>query len=90
MEQKKTELLIEMANKKMMKEIGQLRLQLQQLNQDVHALKTLTNAPQQIQAPQQEVQQKIEPKTETTAESRSGNYTSDDVSIEKIFYFGKK
>jgi len=51
-------------------------------------------APQQEPAPEPQqpepVQQTIEPKEEKTESPRSGGYSPNDVSIEKIFYYGQK
>lgn len=41
-------------------------------------------------APQPELRQPEKPKDTTNGSPRSGNYTSEDVSVDKVFYFGNK
>lgn len=89
--EKKFQLLIELNNKKFQEaitilsnDITLLAQQLTGLKQEIQQNKQATT---KIEQKQQEKQQPL-PKQES--HPRQGNYSPDDVSIEKMFYFGKK
>jgi len=98
--QERVNLMVEMANKKVMQEIELLRSTVMQLENEVATLrrqasnghnmkveepKLIVEEKQVEQSIQQEVPKQA-PKTE--GQSRFGEYTSEDVSVDKLFYFG--
>lgn len=103
--QKKIEYLMEMSTKKFIQEIENMKTEIQNLNLQIQNMKN-DQASQQLSQVQptkteETVEQPIndEPKqSQTTSDSkktnephpRQGNYKSEDVSIEKMFYFGNK
>ncbi len=89
---KKTELLIEMNNKKYEQEFSLLRSALNSLAQELGTLrgqvaKLSAQQPKEIQQPLPAAPKK-EPARE--AHPRQGNVTPEDVDIQKMFYFGNK
>ena len=103
--QKRIELMIDMAGKKMQSEMQLLRKMVLQLEQELVELRKQIHTQAQVvhmqQAPQskpepqpeqQQLRQQGQVRSETTQSApRYGKYTSNDVSIEKLFNFsGKK
>ncbi len=92
--QKRIEMMVEMSSKKVIAEVQLLRNMVMQLEQELVDLRQKVNtrpAPvQQTIQPVQQAQVKAERKPSQDA-PRYGDYTSADVSIEKMFNFsGKK
>lgn len=98
---KRIELVVEMANKKVLAEVQQLRQELQRMDSEVAELrKRASNGYVSIQQPAQmqpQAQQQPRPMNDFSAEKkvsadvpRYGHYTSNDVSVEKFFNFGRK
>ena len=98
--QKRMELMVTMANQKVLSEIQQLKQVINELQQDVGMLKKRalsmpqqTAPPVQQQQPQPEqkpVQQQAAQSQDSRDQPRYGNFNSSDVSVEKFFYFGNK
>lgn len=95
--QKRIEVMVEMASKKVISEVQLLRKMVMQLEQELVDLRQKVNTrpvQQTIQAPveQQSLQQSRPVERKPTKDApRYGDYTSEDVSIEKMFNFsGKK
>lgn len=89
LEERKSELLIQMNNKKYEQEFALLRSALNTLAQELETVKTeLRKFSEQNPRPKEK---QAELKTETKeAHPRQGNFTPQDVDIQKMFYFGKK
>lgn len=89
LEERKAELLIQMNNKKYEQEFSLLRSALNTLAQELETVKTeLRKFSEQNPRPKEK---QAELKTETKeAHPRQGNFTPQDVDIQKMFYFGKK
>ena len=100
--ERKFELLLEMQAQKIGKELTELKQAMSQLNNEIARLKTRLNgirqaapAPAAPPQPQQSQPQQSQPTAAKSEEKkephpRHGNYNSDDVSIEKFFYTGKR
>lgn len=100
--QKRIEVMIDMANKKVFAEMQQLKQTIQRLENDVAELRKRTSgasfssqpgmqpAQQQTQRPTgSSTQMSFSPEKKVSADvPRYGHYTSDDVSVEKFFNFG--
>lgn len=95
--QKRIEVMVEMASKKVVSEVQLLRKMVMQLEQELVELRQKVNTrpvqqpiqPSVEQQPQQQLK-RVERKPSQDA-PRYGDYTSEDVSIEKMFNFsGKK
>ncbi len=87
--EKKYEVLLEMSNKKLLKEINDIKQEILRLNTEVESLKQKSSRPIQVvheefprQQPVQQIQQ--------PQQQRPQQLTSEDVSIEKYFHFGRK
>ena len=88
--QKKYELLIEMAAKKLQKEIDALKeTSCSQAGEIVYLKKKIERMESQPQE-DHSVQTTLGESKKTPITPSSGNYNSEDVSIEKFFYFGRK
>lgn len=87
---KRTELLLEMNNKKYEQEFSLLRSALNSLAQEIEILKAeLRRLSEQAPPKPKERQEPL--KTETKEEHpRQGKFVPGDVDIQKMFYFGKK
>ena len=89
LEEKRTELISQQQNKKYDEELGTLRSAVERLAAEVETLKSTvsklseaTPVPKEKQAPL---------KTETKEpHPRQGNFSPDDIDIQKVFYFGTK
>ncbi|MBI4153016.1 hypothetical protein HY497_00705 [Candidatus Woesearchaeota archaeon] len=94
--QKRIEMMVEIASKKVVSEVQLLRKMVMQLEQELVELRQKMNSrpvQQPIQQPvQPPVQQQIKTERKPSQDApRYGDYTSEDVSIEKMFNFsGKK
>ena len=99
--QKKIEFLMDANNKKIAKEMTNLQSMISQLHDEIKELKK--NGPVHVEAaapvqafvqpvqpvaPQPLPQQVTPPKPASDVRPRYGDYTSDDVSIEKFFNYG--
>lgn len=88
--EKKFEMLMQMNNKKYEQEISMLRSAFTALANEFEVLRAQLSRVQE-QAPQKPKERQEPLKTETKeAHPRQGNFTSADVNIEKMFYFGNK
>jgi len=87
--ERRFELILEQNNKKYEQEIGLLRSALNTLAQQLDSLKSeLHKLHEQSPKPkEQQVPLKTEPKED---HPRQGKFTSNDVDIQKMFYFGAK
>jgi hypothetical protein len=102
--QKRIELMVQMATKGLVEQIEQLKTQVGMLKGQVEMVRSAPRPVEQklVEAPverpvqqfQQSASQSIEqPRTAQQAEDstqRTGGYNSDDVSVEKFFNFGNK
>jgi len=108
--QKRIELMIDMANKKVLAELEEMKRVVKVLETEIVTLKQKAERGPPInkimdevkveeakteQQPTPEVQQEpapVEAKEEVKSDgdNRYGDYTSDDVSVDKFFYFGNK
>ncbi len=89
LEEKKVELLLEMNNRKYEQELGLLRSALNSLAQEIEMLKSELRKAVEVSPKPKERQEPL--KTETKeAHPRQGNFTPNDVDIQKMFYFGAK
>ncbi len=108
--QKRIELMIDMANKKVLAELEEMKRVVKVLETEIVTLKQKAERGPPInkimdevkveeakteQQPTPEVQQEpapVEAKGEekSDGDNRYGDYTSDDVSVDKFFYFGNK
>ncbi len=77
--------------------VQQQHAQLAQLVEQIRALQLRQTQPQQVDQEQVPVQRTLQQPTQsqstfsqTTANPRTGTFAADDVSIEKMFYFGSK
>lgn len=102
--QKRVELMIDVANRKVLAEVMRLREEMQRLQQEVTSLRkhSVSSAsiqvsqPSSMAAPMQAAQAQTDvrrgdfsPERKVSADMpRYGHYTSQDVSIEKFFNFG--
>jgi len=87
--ERKMQLLLEMNNKKYEQEFTILRNALNQLNGELISLKERMRTMQTPKEQPKQVQQEL--KTEPKASHpRQGSFTSSDVDIQKMFYFGTK
>lgn len=94
------ELLLERATRRFQQQIEELKTKIQQLEGQMNHMSSRINQKQaqQQSQPEQSTQntqeqlqtQTKEKKQEQQNASRSGEYTSDDVSVEKMFYYGNK
>lgn len=88
------QVLLERQNRQLVQEIIALKETVAMLKSDVEQLKS--NAARQVMMqqaqPKQEKQSVLHEKKESSAQShpKQGNYTSEDVAIDKMFYYGKK
>ncbi len=88
--EKKFELMMQMNNKRYEQEISLLRSAFTALANEFEVLRAQLSRVQE-QAPPRPKEKQEPLKTETKeAHPRQGNFTSDDVSIQKMFYFGNK
>ncbi|MEM3154719.1 MAG: hypothetical protein QW165_04105 [Candidatus Woesearchaeota archaeon] len=86
--EKRFELLLEQNNRKYEQELGLLRSALNSLAQQVEILKAdLQKAHEAPKQKEQQVPLKTEPKED---HPRQGKFSSADVDIQKMFYFGAK
>ena len=92
--EKKFEIMLDNASKRLMAEISSLRGAVSSLQSELVELKrgrehaSMQNAPQ---APVQSVLQTPSvQRAETPLRPRYGDYNSEDVAVEKMFYFGNK
>ncbi|MEM4263573.1 MAG: hypothetical protein QW666_01600 [Candidatus Woesearchaeota archaeon] len=88
------QIMLERQNRQLVQEIMALKETIAMLKSDVEQLKSNAARPviiQQVQ-PKQEKQAVLQEKKESSEKShpKQGNYTSEDVAIEKMFYYGKK
>ncbi len=103
--QKRFELMVEMATKKIQQELNQVKEFVSSLNSEVGSLKSQLNRMQfSPHSEKKEVkiidcrpdnEKKVEfvsgaAKNAEPVRPRYGNYQPDDVSIDKFFYFGRK
>jgi len=86
--ERRFELILEQNNKKYEQEIGLLRSALNALAQQLESLKSELHKLHESPKPkEQQVPLKTEPKED---HPRQGKFTSNDVDIQKMFYFGAK
>lgn len=85
--EKKIEYLLEMNNKRFEKEINILKDALNELNQELQELKKMPRP--EVKTEKKPVQQPLKTETKEPHPKR-GDYTSTDVDIQKMFYFGTK
>lgn len=99
--QKKIELLIDMNNKKIAKDMTRLAEMITALNEEVSSLRRKVNenrtaefrAPPVAENPRPQVEERqscLSANKEQQPQMRYGNFKSEDVSIEKFFSFSKK
>ncbi len=87
--EKRIELMLESTNTKYEQELHLLRSALGNMSQELETLKTEVKRLTETNPKQKEKQEAL--KTETKeAHPRQGNFTSEDVDIKKMFYFGAK
>ena len=92
--QERVNLMVEMANKKVMKELELLKSTVMQLVNEIADLRrNVSNGHVKVEMPKPAVEEKpveVKPveKPQIEGQSRYGNYTSEDVSVDKFFYFG--
>ena len=86
---KRTELLIEMNNKKYEQEFSLLRSALNSLSGELENVKSQLSKLKEQQPKEVQKPLKTEPKKEEP-HPRQGNVTPDDVDIQKMLYFGNK
>ncbi|MEM4368955.1 MAG: hypothetical protein QXU88_01345 [Candidatus Woesearchaeota archaeon] len=94
LEQKRFEMLLEANNKFYEKRFEELKASISALQTEIGQLRfELKKVTEKVQQPSEQPLARVETKTvgekaEKEAHPRQGNYTSDDVSIDKFFYFG--
>lgn len=88
------QVLLERQNRQLVQEILALKETVAMLKSDVEQLKSNAARAAIVQQaqPKQEKQAVLHEKKESTEKShpKQGNFTSEDVAIEKMFYYGKK
>jgi len=90
------QVLLERQNRQLVQEILALKEAVSMLKSDVEQLKSNAARAAVVQQaqPKQEKQAMLQEKKKTDdcekSHPRQGNYTSEDVAIEKMFYYGKK
>lgn len=103
LQQKRFEVMLDMATKRLMNEVSTLKETMDKLTEEIQVLKNkvhrqgLMEEAKNVQIPQREQSEaKAEPQSEQPKEMKFTNSTNNekitenDVSIEKIFYCGKK
>ena len=75
--------------------INEMVTEFNRLNEEINRLKTIqvpsaSAAPEKKQAKGTQTQFRAQPEEKKEGHARSGNYNSDDVSVEKIFYSGTR
>lgn len=88
--EQKYQLLLEMNNKRFQQEIEALKTALNNLGSELQMLKAELKrvAEQPLQKPKEKDKQEVLKTVPNEAHPRQGNYKPEDVSIEKMFYFG--
>jgi len=94
----KFQLMLEMSNKKLQEELHSVKAALNELNSEISILRLqiqkVQSKPKQAPKPastsEAPVPQQTLPKEKKESHPRQGDFTSDDVSMEKMFHFGNK
>lgn len=87
--EKRIELLLEMNNRKYAQELDLLRSAVNKLSNDVQTVMNEVRKISELTPPKKEAQQPLKTE-EKVAHPRQGSFSSDDVDIQKMFYFGDK
>lgn len=91
---KRVEVLLEIQEKKYQQELALLRSALNRMSSELEMVKAemrkLAEMPRSKELPQQKEKQEMLKTEEKQAHPRQGNFTSADVDIQKMFYFGNK
>jgi len=86
------QIMLERQNRQIAQEIQALKETIAAMQAEIEMLKADQKAApvQQQEKPKQEVQKKFPQKEESKEHPKQGGFTSDDVAVDKVFYFGKK
>lgn len=86
------QIMLERQNRQIAQEVQALKETVAAMQAEIEMLKADQKAApvQQQEKPKQEVQKKFPQKEESKEHPKQGGFCPDDVSIEKMFYFGKK
>ena len=91
--QKKIELIMQMSTKKLRQEVNTLKEQITALAQELSQVKTEVGS-LRLKEVREEAQEPVKESPKVTEKSekehpRHGKYSSDDVDLKKVFYFGQ-
>lgn len=86
------QIMLERQNRQIAQEVQALKETVAAIQAEIEMLKAdqKTAPAQQQEKPKQEVQKKFPQKEESKEHPKQGGFTSDDVAVDKVFYFGKK
>jgi hypothetical protein len=85
------QIMLERQNRELVQEINSLKEKIAAMQADIEMLKADNNArPAAQEKPKQETQTKFPQKPESKEHPKQGEYTPEDVAVDKVFYFGKK
>lgn len=86
------QIMLERQNRQLAQEICSIKEKISLIQEEIEKIKQAkpVQPMQAIQQPKQETQTKFPQKAESKEHPRQGGYTSEDVAVDKIFYFGKK
>ena len=86
------QIMLERQNRQIAQEVQTLKETVAAMQAEIEMLKADQKAApvQQQEKPKQEVQKKFPQKEESKEHPKQGEFTSDDVAVDKVFYFGKK
>lgn len=84
----KYQIMLERQNRQFSQEITELKEKVAKMQAEIEILKA--EKPMQPAKPKQETQTKFPQKEESKEHPKQGGFTSEDVAVDKVFYFGKK
>ena len=86
------QIMLERQNRQIAQEVQALKETVAAMQAEIEMLKADQKAApvQQQEKPKQEVQKKFPQKEESKEHPKQGEFTSEDVAVDKVFYFGKK
>ncbi|MBW3005730.1 hypothetical protein KY344_02960 [Candidatus Woesearchaeota archaeon] len=84
------QIMLERQNRQIAQEVQALKETVVALQEAVEQLKQAKPASAQQQQPKQETQATFAKKQEPKQHPKQGGFTSEDVAVDKVFYFGKK
>lgn len=96
--QKRIEIMMDMTNKKIVSELNNINLKVTKLNEEVIELRkkisegvqTKPSVILESENKENQADLKIRKNSEQASKPRYGDYTPEDVKIDKFFYFGNK